>query len=258
MTSERWIDLTGAANVRDLGGLPTHDGRTTKYGQALRSDNLQGLTAADIDRLVHQIGVTDVIDLRTGAELQLEGPGPITREPGVTVHHFSLYKETEPAAVDTDAVLPWAGQSRDEAPPVPAGGYYVFYLHNRPDSVVSALRTIATSPGATITHCAAGKDRTGVVTALALTAVGVTRDAVVADYAQTGERIEALVARLRGSPTYADNLMDRPVDSHRPRPETMQLLLEHLDEEDGGPMAWLAKNGWTDDDTAALRARLVG
>lgn len=254
----RWIDLDGASNVRDLGGLPTPDGRVTRFGRVLRSDNLQDLSGSDVHRLIRVIGVRDVVDLRTGVEVALEGPGPLTREPAVTVHHLSLFPEAgEHTDVAADAVLPWTPASPDDpAPDPPPGGWYAGYLNDRPDSVVTALRTMAT-PGATLTHCAAGKDRTGVVCALALSVAGVDREAIVADYVQTGERLAAIVARLETRPTYAADLNDRSVDSHRPRPETMHVLLDHLDVEFGSPLGWLAAHGWSDADTSALRSRFL-
>ncbi|HET6191031.1 MAG TPA: tyrosine-protein phosphatase, partial [Trebonia sp.] len=69
-----WIDLEGAVNVRDLGGLPTLDGGSTVPSRLLRSENLQELSPADIARLVKEIGVTTVVDLRTTGELEVEGP----------------------------------------------------------------------------------------------------------------------------------------------------------------------------------------
>ena len=72
--------------------------------------------------------------------------------------------------------------------------------------------------GAVVVHCAAGKDRTGVVVALALSAAGVSREAIVADYVATGDRLEAVLARLLASPTYAADLDGKPSDVHRPRP----------------------------------------
>jgi protein-tyrosine phosphatase len=122
---------------------------------------------------------------------------------------------------------------------------------------LAALRLIADTDGATIVHCAAGKDRTGVVTALALAEVGVTREAIVDDYALTAERIDAILARLRASRTYADDLSNQPVDKHRPRAATMQRLLDTLDESYGGAPGWLRAHGWTDDDAAALRKHLL-
>jgi protein tyrosine/serine phosphatase len=108
-----------------------------------------------------------------------------------------------------------------------------------------------------IVHCAAGKDRTGVVCALALEAVGARRDAVVADYVATGERLAPLLARLRASTTYAADLDGRSDESHLPRPETMERVLAILDGRDGGALGWLAAHGFGDGDLAALGRRLT-
>jgi protein tyrosine/serine phosphatase len=123
--------------------------------------------------------------------------------------------------------------------------------------VVNALRAIADAPGAALVHCAAGKDRTGVVVALALSAVGVPREEVVADYVATGERIEQILDRLRSSPTYANDVDNVPAHEHDPRPEIMERFLAHLDAEHGGPVAWLTAQGFTRQDLAHLKAKLL-
>ena len=71
-----WIDLDGLVNLRDVGGIPTSDGGKIIPGRLLRSDNLQTLTAADVDQLLG-LGLTDVIDLRSDYEAEQEGPGPL-------------------------------------------------------------------------------------------------------------------------------------------------------------------------------------
>jgi protein tyrosine/serine phosphatase len=259
----RWIDLDGAANVRDLGGLPTQDGRTVQPDRLIRADNLQGLTPADVRRLVDEHEVRSVADLRTEVEVGLEGPGPMTREPAVSVHHLSLFPEAgenTDAAADDDApvVLPW--QTRDAASDGDrrgTSGIYLRYLDDRADSIIAALRLIAGTDGATVVHCAAGKDRTGVVVAFALAEVGVTRDAIVADYARSGERIEAIFDRLRRTRTYRDDLGTTSVDKHKPRAVTMERLLDAMDSLHGGIPAWLRAHGWTDEDAAALRKHLL-
>jgi hypothetical protein len=175
----------------------------------------------------------------------------------VEIRHRSLHpergKRTDAAA---ESVLPWrrSGGDRDETPMVRA---YLGYLHDRPDSIVAALRDVARCEGAAIVHCAAGKDRTGMVVALALEAVGVVREAVVADYVATGERITAVLERLRASPTYAEDLDNEPDDIHVPRPETLERVLGLLDERHGGPRGWLDEHGFGGRDLAALRARLA-
>jgi protein tyrosine/serine phosphatase len=261
----RWVPLEGAVNVRDLGGLPTAEGAETARGRVLRSDNLQGLTAADVRRLVDDLGVRTVVDLRTTVEVDKEGPGPLTREPRVVHLHHSLFPEGGHLTdVGADALLPWrtdAGRAGagDEYRDDPSVGYYLGYLRDRPDSIVAALRAMAAADGGvTVVHCAAGKDRTGVVVALALSVVGVTRPAVVADYVATSDRLDAVLDRLRATDTYLADLDDEPTYVHRPRAATMERFLGVLDERFGGPLGWLESAGFGAGDVAALRARLLG
>lgn len=269
-TTSRWIDLDGADNVRDLGGLPTVDGRVVQPRRLIRSDSLQALSPADVRYLVDELEVRTVADLRTGVEVEHEGPGPMTREPSVDIHHLSLFPEagdnTDAVAVDDEddapLVLPWQQRERPESEEERRRGaatIYLSYLEDRADSVVAALRLIAHSDGATLVHCAAGKDRTGVVVAMALAEAGVERDAIVDDYAQSAERTKATIVRLASRRTYAaDLLADYDFDKHKPRPGTMQRLLAAIDDVHGGVSAWLRSNGWTEDDGAALRGKLLG
>jgi protein-tyrosine phosphatase len=261
---ERWIDLAGADNVRDVGGLPTADGRRLQPGRLIRSDSLQDLTPADVRHLVDDLGVRAVADLRTGVEVAGEGPGPMNREPLVRVEHLSLFPEPDKVEVDESddgpIVLPWQDREEERARNERRGvaGVYMGYLADRADSVLAALRLIGNSDGATIVHCAAGKDRTGTVIALALAEVGVDRSAIVDDYALSAERVEAIIARLVARRTYAGDLdEDESADKHKPRPATMERLLAALDEEYGGVSGWLRAHGWTDEDAAALRRKLL-
>jgi protein-tyrosine phosphatase len=255
----RWIALQGAVNARDLGGLALRGGGTTAPGVLLRADNLQGLTAGDVGRLVDDLGVRAVVDLRSEVEVELEGPGPLVAEERVEIHHRSLLPDVG-ARTDlaVDGPLPWQGYRLDNDPDEPfVVRAYMRYLSDRPDSVVGALRDIAYAPGGVVVHCAAGKDRTGMVCALALELAGVERTAVIADYVATGERLEPLLARLRASPTYAADLEGRPLESHRPRAETMSRTLELVDERHGGAAGWLAAHGFEAAEAGALRRRLV-
>jgi protein-tyrosine phosphatase len=259
-----WIELEGLANLRDVGGLPTTDGGKIVPGRLFRSDNLQTLTSADIDQLLG-MGVTDVVDLRSDYERNAEGPGPLSRS-DVCHHDLSLFRESEPGIgeqkpdirpeVLPEEALPWV----DLEPTVELGNdvasVYFSYLVDRPDSVLAALRAVAYAPGATLVHCAAGKDRTGTVVALALTLAGVERDAVVEDYSASSQRVDRVVARLMASRTYADNLRGRPIETHLSRPEAMSTFLDHIEQNYGGVEELLTKLGWTEEDTAHLRAKL--
>ncbi len=264
MTDVRWIELDGAVNVRDLGGLPTGDGRVVARDRLIRADNLQGLSDSDVRRLVDEHGVRAVADLRTETEIESEGPGPMTRERNVTIHNLSLLPEagrnTDAAADDQNAPVLLVWQTHEDhknANQRGAAGHYLGYLDDRADSIVGALRLIAHSDGATIVHCAAGKDRTGVVVALALAEVGVRREAIVGDYARTAERLEAIFIRLGASPTYFDDVADEELDKHRPKAATMAGFLALVDELHGGPPAWLRTHGWAEEDSAALRRKLI-
>jgi protein tyrosine/serine phosphatase len=136
-------------------------------------------------------------------------------------------------------------------------GHYLGYLEDRPDSVTGAVRAIAEAPGAAIVHCAAGKDRTGVVIALALTAVGVPAEVVIADYAATGERLEAILDKLVRSRTYEADLKGSPIDRHIPRPETMKAFLSEVASRYGGAEQWLAGHGLGPAGLRRLRAKLL-
>jgi protein-tyrosine phosphatase len=269
--TDRWVRLDGTTNMRDLGGLPTADGARTVPGRILRSDNLQTLSADDVRRLVGEFGLREVIDLRTTAEILLEGRGPLRDVPEVTHRHFSLLPErghhTDVFAVEEDdpldlpsgwveSLLPRQTAAHDEGEP-PAVRSYLSYLADRGDHVVGALRALTVAePGASVVHCAAGKDRTGVVVALALAVAEVPHQEIVTDYAMTAEVIEALVAKLAASPTYAEDMERRDIASHTPRAATMDRVLALLDARFGGPAGWLETHGFGADERAALRSRL--
>ncbi|NEA46351.1 tyrosine-protein phosphatase [Streptomyces sp. SID10815] len=255
------IALAGALNVRDLGGLATTGNGVTRFGRLIRSGSLQELTPEDVQHLTRTLDVRQVIDLRSTAEVRREGPGPLAGVPGVTIHHLSLLAESPPGTdrVDTERAMPWNRAGADgRSRPAGSTGHYLRYCAERPDSVVAALRVIAHGAGATLVHCAMGKDRTGVVCALALDAVGVGREAVVADYTRSGEHMSAIVERLRDNPLYAADIVSRPFASFVPRPAYMHALLAALDERFGGVRPWLAGHGWTVDDQRALAVRLIG
>ena len=173
-----------------------------------------------------------------------EGPGPLAGE--VEIRHRTLYPEK---GESTDVII-----SADDGEH-PAATWYLSYLRHRPDSIVGALSDIAEGPGAVLVHCAAGKDRTGVVVALALEAAGVEREAILADYLLTGERITAIMNRLRASPTYAADLEPHTDESRMPRAEALGGVLEALDAQFGGTEGWLAAHGF---DPEPLRERLRG
>jgi len=246
--SPRWIALDGAVNARAV--VP---------GVLLRADNLQSLSARDVRLLVEQEALEVVLDLRTDVEVQLEGPGPMTAERAVRIEHRSLYPDSGGNTdLDADTLRPWGRADEDESPGEPAVvRAYMSYLSRRPDSVVGSVRAIARADSAVLVHCAAGKDRTGVVIALALDAAGVERDTIVGDYLATAERIDAIMARLISSSTYRAELEGHDAQEHAPVPGTMERFLELIDDRLGGSVAWLSAHGLGDPDLERLGRRLA-
>ena len=178
---------------------------------------------------MRDIGVTTVVDLRARAELAAEGPAPLDSVPGV--RHATIRSPRRPLSIRRGrraGALVWREhreRERSRFPDDPTIGRYLGYLEYRPDQVVGALRSIAHDRGAAIVHCAAGRDRTGVVVALALTAAGVQPEAIIADYAATGDRAVDILDRIRRSRTYDWDVDSMPPERYRPRPETMAVFL---------------------------------
>ncbi|MBN1836444.1 MAG: tyrosine-protein phosphatase, partial [Spirochaetales bacterium] len=175
------LGVSGAYNLRDLGGYGAGDGRRVCYGRFLRGDSLHQLTDADV-RLLLDYGVRTVIDLRQAGEAALE-PGRLNALPGVSVHHVPLMAELAPAL---------GGRF-----PTELGATYLLSVRHCHGAFRRVFQLLADAdPGAVLFHCVVGKDRTGIVAALLLELAGVPREAVLADYAASGLFLEPLVDRL--------------------------------------------------------------
>ena len=279
-----WIELDGAVNARDVGGLPTVDGRTTREGVLLRTDNLQDLSQRDVELLVEQLRLRTVVDLRSHGEAHLAGPTPLDGTSVVT-RRFSLIPEwdgapddtpeadrvdvdraVEQAILDDDQVeqaLPtlsdFSSRAQRREDPTDLADHYSGYVVQAGENVGRALQVLADpESGTTLVHCAAGKDRTGVVIALALSLVGVTREAVVADYLLSAERADRILARLQATEAYGPSLADVPVDDITPRADSMVGFLDWVDREYGGPHGLAMSLGVDEEAIARLGVRLVG
>lgn len=171
LTVDRSLHLTGAPNARDLGGYRTVDGRTVRTGIALRTDQLNDLTPADLAELT-RLGVRKVDDLRTVYERAL---GPDRIPAGARANWYDMIG----AAPLPELVSTLAGGSDLYRAFITAPGAN--------QAVAGVLRDIATSgqgpeAGAVLFHCTAGKDRTGWTAAVLLTLLGVDRATVTEDY----------------------------------------------------------------------------
>ena len=245
---DRWLQFEGVDNVRDAGGLPLRDGGRTRFGELFRSANLRHVTDVDVAHLVDVVGLRLVIDLRTAREIDRDGP-TLVAGAGVDTVALSFLPE------DGEA-LPETGDDSD-----PLLRSYLGYLVDRTENVVQAVRLLGgPDVGPTLVHCAAGKDRTGVLLALVLDAVGVEREAVIADYALSAEHVEAMFRRWT---TAFNREMPDDLTPHLPRAEVIATVLARLDDQHGsggrdGAAGWLRANGLDEASLDRLRARLTG
>jgi protein-tyrosine phosphatase len=188
-STERRSLLDGASNFRDLGGYSTADERVVRKGMVFRSGALHALTEADQERL-RAMGVRVAVDLRPPEEQAAEP----TNAPFLRIVPVPLMRGERTS--DPSALANGEGYLRDR--------YTEIVLDRAPD-IGTILRLLAQEDGLpAVIHCAAGKDRTGVVSAVLLLALGVDEPTVLDDYELTSEyaaatRVEELTSKLSGS-----------------------------------------------------------
>jgi protein-tyrosine phosphatase len=229
-----WPDLY---NARDLGGMPTTGGGAIKDGALIRSDRHSKLTDAGI-AAVHAAGVSRIIDLRHGVECEAQ-PNPFSRTP----LYLNIPVE-DPADSDGNDGLGLAE-------------IYQVMLDRRPELFAEAIAAVAEAPpGAVAIHCAAGKDRTGLVVALVLSVAGVYPEAIAADYGLSEQRLAEPAQRfLAGISDPAAR--ERIAELQATSPDTMMRVLSHLDTGHGGVDTYLGSAGCTDGHLDAIRERLI-
>ena len=245
---QRWIELEGADNTRDLGGLAVTDGGYTRFGRLLRAGTLQDLTADDVTNLTEILGITTVVDLRLRDEAAREGSA-LWNIPAV--RYFSLPLSSA-GNIRSDTVA--------DAAEMDIVGHYVALLEGSATSIVTAMRVFASEPDLpAIFHCAAGKDRTGVLAAVVLDAVGVTTEAIIADYALTAQRMRQISARLLRRETYQEmRALSRAVKGAATADEeSMAAFLDELRGRYGGGAGYLTAHGVTTGELAGLRVALT-
>jgi protein-tyrosine phosphatase len=242
--------LSAPVNLRDLGGIAV-DGGVIRDGFAIRTDDLSVVTAEVAAGLVDR-GLRSVIDLRSMDEVAMTGRGPLAGHAEVAYHHIPF--------------LGSIGQAMGDTPPTQAtfGEMYVRMVDRAAPQIVSALAIIAHSPGTTAFHCAAGQDRTGVLAAALLLALGAEHEDIVADYARTGENSAAIQERIRPVVGVLMTRLGFDLDRFAQAAQRtefsdapMRALLATLTERHGDPLAPLREAGLTEGLIRRLRERAI-
>jgi len=244
-----WHSVDGALNFREVGGLPTSDGRRLRRGRLFRSDTLQFLTEESVRRLTAELGLATVIDLRLPYEVDVEGRGPLAEVPHRYHHLPFLVRGSE----QQGTAAPRFTSEEDVIVQ-----HYLGYLASSPDAVAGVVAALA-EPGAlpAVVHCAAGKDRTGVAVAMVLSAVGVPADVVAAEYAAGAERMTGVFAQLRRMKSYGERLDALPAEARITEAATMDRFLAAVDREYGGVQQFLGDQGVDEATLRQLREQLT-
>jgi protein-tyrosine phosphatase len=239
---ERLIDLDGCHNFRDLGGYPARGGKRVRWRTLFRSDGLHLLSDADVARLQDEIGLGHIVDLRSSGERQIDGVGPLGDAP-VQHHHVPLF----------DGEMP----ERREIEPMTLADRYFLMAEFAKEPIARVLTTLAGASKPAVYHCAAGKDRTGVISAVLLGLLGVRDEVIVADYAATQQNLDAIIERLMSSEGYQDMLSALPEDTLHAEPGTMISLLERVRERYGSMREYVLSIGVAEGDVSRIEERLL-
>lgn len=241
-TISKPLDLTGAKNVRDLGGYQTQDGRITKHHSLLRGDTLHNLTDKDC-KILYDYGVRCIIDLRSEDET--------SREPG-RLH--DLYQDIEYLHVPIQDHVR-ANRYSEEFPPS-MWQLYCWLLDDSKESFRTIFETMAKYPDfCVIFHCSGGKDRTGTIAMLLLMLAGVDDETIIGDYAVTQElmkdifpkQLADLEARGLVVPYY---IMESP-------PENMEKAIRYLYDHYNTIEEYFMTMGFREEEIKLIRNKLV-
>lgn len=244
--TERTVRWSACLNVRDLGGLPVKGGGRTRFGAIVRADGLFRLSPAGFEE-VRAYGIRTVIDLRYHDELARR-PNPYSALPdsGVTLVHASMMDMDNAAIVSLDRQhLPWVE-------------WNVEMLRLARPQISTIIRTLAYArPGGSIYHCHAGKDRTGLLSILIESLVGVDEDAIADDYVASNENLKHVYAEIIAQYPIGSTERIRLETDMPCRAETVHATLAHLGARHGGVEGYLLEIGLEPEAIAALRARLA-
>jgi protein-tyrosine phosphatase len=249
VTAGNLAELDGPANFRDLGGYPTAGGGETRRGRLYRSDSLSYLSDRDVGALRDELGVRTVIDLRAGHEVDEYGNGPLAAH--VRQLHLPIVDQTrEPPAPRRLIRRAPKFQQLDEI--------YTFMLREYAARFGAVLHVIADPANHPLVfHCAAGKDRTGLVAALVLSLCDVPDDLIVSDFAFTESRMPEIIARHTARAEEASSDAEVAAQQYGAQAATMHVVLQTLRDEFGSVAGYVRAAGVTDDEIDALRAALV-
>ncbi|MFE6938775.1 tyrosine-protein phosphatase [Streptomyces chartreusis] len=235
-------ELAGVRNFRDVGGLPTVDGRRVRHGVLFRSGHLAHATAEDADFL-GTLGLHTIFDFRNAADQKLEGPDVAL--PGVRNVNLPLSDPADGAEFwkmvrdgDLDQLRGILSDGKGANRMIVS---YRSIIKERTGEHSQVLHSLAEDSVPALMHCAAGKDRAGLSIAVTLLALGVEREAIVADYLESNAKHRRYKVRRNGSDAsaYSPEVMELLSPLFDARAEYLTAAFETIEETWGGVDTYL-------------------
>jgi protein tyrosine/serine phosphatase len=244
----------GCLNVRDLGGLPTGDGRETRFGAVVRADSVRALSAEGWESLVAH-GIRTVIDLRGGHEQADDPPTELPAE--IEVVHVPFMEASAAEWEEIEGELDAAVAAAPDVATATRDVYLVFLERFRSNAGRAVRAVAAAPPGGVVIHCAGGKDRTGLLTAFLLHLAGVDDEVISVDYALSEERLRPRHEAWFEAAETAEELERLQRMAQTPA-AAMAGVFAELGRRYGGVEPYLRGAGVTDEEIELVRARLSG
>ena len=222
--------LSSTTNTRDLGGFPISAGRWTQRNRIWRSDAPVVFCETDEQRLKN-LNITTIIDLRTDSETERR-PCAYAGRPGFTYQHFPITAGSVPP------------DTLEEVP-------FTYLQIAQQHEAAEAIHAVASSDTGVLFCCTAGKDRTGVIAALLLSACGVDRQLIIEDYA---------VSRYYNQDRLERYLAEHPETDRRivlANETSMDRFLALAASHFGGINHYFEQSGLSPADLALIRRKLL-
>jgi protein-tyrosine phosphatase len=245
----RHLNFDFVRNFRDLGGYQTRNGRIVAWRKLFRSGELRHRTTDDLSLLQTETGLASVLDLRSDVEIKQESVELITGA-GIRYHNVPFLTGGNDDNQEDELFSKFTSM----------GQFYVFLLEDKEfgNRLIEALELIAEPENHPLMfHCTLGKDRTGILSAIVLSVLGVEDEDIITDYTLTAQSMEAEINRFKNDPRTAGAVIDLPGYFWESSAKSMELFLSHIQREHSSAREYVESHGANDSLVPRLERALL-